>query len=70
MFSCGVGGVRTTFAMVAACLVRRKQLIDRGLADPYAVKVPGIGSPTGSSTVSISTFSLRSSCLSLLLDSW
>ncbi|KII85117.1 hypothetical protein PLICRDRAFT_45241 [Plicaturopsis crispa FD-325 SS-3] len=44
VFNCGMGAVRTTFAMVAASLVRRKQLIARGLADPYAVKpiaVPG-----------------------------
>ncbi|KAJ7081810.1 inositol hexakisphosphate-domain-containing protein [Mycena belliarum] len=38
VFSCGMGAVRTTFAMVAASIVRRKQLIVRGLADPYAIK--------------------------------
>ncbi|TFY82418.1 hypothetical protein EWM64_g1600 [Hericium alpestre] len=38
VFSCGMGAVRTTFAMVAACLVRRRQLILRGMEDPYAMK--------------------------------
>ncbi|KAJ7193929.1 inositol hexakisphosphate-domain-containing protein [Mycena pura] len=52
VFSCGMGAVRTTFAMVAASIVRRKQLIVRGLADPYAMKnavnTPiSIGTPTG-----------------------
>ncbi|KAF8802506.1 hypothetical protein BYT27DRAFT_7196707, partial [Phlegmacium glaucopus] len=55
VFSCGMGAVRTTFAMVAASLVRRKQMIDRGFPDPYALKSmnnaipisssPGTGSP-------------------------
>ena len=41
VFSCGMGAVRTTFAMVAASIVRRKQLIDLGMPDPYhIVKVP------------------------------
>ncbi|PPQ89323.1 hypothetical protein CVT25_003160 [Psilocybe cyanescens] len=38
MFSCGMGGVRTTFAMVAASLVRRKQIMNEGGPDPYAIK--------------------------------
>lgn len=42
VFSCGMGAVRTTFAMVAASLVRRKQFIARGLPDPYAAKFPPI----------------------------
>ncbi|KAM6504289.1 Inositol hexakisphosphate domain containing protein [Amanita muscaria] len=36
VFACGMGTVRTTFAMVAASIVRRKQLIAKGLPDPYA----------------------------------
>ncbi|KAJ7472784.1 inositol hexakisphosphate-domain-containing protein [Mycena latifolia] len=54
VFSCGMGAVRTTFAMVAASIVRRKQLIVRGLADPYAIKTNAVstpipvGTPTGS----------------------
>ncbi|KAJ7757743.1 inositol hexakisphosphate-domain-containing protein [Mycena maculata] len=54
VFSCGMGAVRTTFAMVAASIVRRKQLISRGFPDPYAIKNPAsstpipIGTPTGS----------------------
>ncbi|KAJ7822077.1 inositol hexakisphosphate-domain-containing protein [Mycena olivaceomarginata] len=58
VFCCGMGAVRTTFAMVAASIVRRKQLIVRGLPDPYAVKHNGpttparIGTPTGSDTES------------------
>ena len=38
VFNCGQGAVRTTFAMVAACILRRKQLIERGLDDPFAPK--------------------------------
>ena len=50
VFNCGMGAVRTTFAMVAACIVRRKQLIDRGLEDPYSAR--SVGSRSGMSTVS------------------
>ncbi|KAK0205042.1 inositol hexakisphosphate-domain-containing protein [Desarmillaria ectypa] len=46
VFSCGMGAVRTTFAMVAASIVRRKQLISKGLPDPYPVK----GFPSASGT--------------------
>ncbi|CAE6515835.1 unnamed protein product [Rhizoctonia solani] len=35
VFHCGMGAVRTTFAMVSACLIRRKQLIARGFPDPF-----------------------------------
>lgn len=56
-----MGAVRTTFAMVAASLVRRKQFIARGISDPYAVKTPAFA-PTpalthgsGASTVSRDT---------------
>ncbi|KAF9243458.1 inositol hexakisphosphate-domain-containing protein [Melanogaster broomeanus] len=38
VFSCGMGAVRTTFAMVAALIVRRKMLLVRGFDDPYATK--------------------------------
>jgi hypothetical protein len=37
VFSCGMGAGRTTFAMVAACIIRRKQLLNKGLEDPYIV---------------------------------
>ncbi|KAJ7471451.1 inositol hexakisphosphate-domain-containing protein [Mycena galericulata] len=53
VFSCGMGAVRTTFAMVAASIVRRKQLMVRGFPDPYTMKgttsgTPlSIGTPTG-----------------------
>jgi len=40
VFSCGVGAVRTTFAMAAASLVRRKQMLANGVTDPYASKPP------------------------------
>ncbi|KIY62129.1 hypothetical protein CYLTODRAFT_494858 [Cylindrobasidium torrendii FP15055 ss-10] len=50
VFSCGMGAVRTTFAMITACIVRRKQLMDRGFADPYAAKGPFSGLPTPGST--------------------
>ncbi|KAJ6610725.1 inositol hexakisphosphate-domain-containing protein [Mycena sp. CBHHK59/15] len=57
VFSCGMGAVRTTFAMVAASIVRRKQLIVRSISDPYAMRgnvstpIP-IGTPTTSDTES------------------
>ena len=31
-----MGAVRTTYAMIAACIVRRKQCIEMGLGDPFA----------------------------------
>ncbi|KAF8896122.1 inositol hexakisphosphate-domain-containing protein [Infundibulicybe gibba] len=40
VFSCGMGAVRTTFAMVAASLVRRKQIMLKGMPDPYAIRFP------------------------------
>ena len=46
VFNCGMGVVRTTFAMIAALLVRRKQFILRGLDDPF----PTSGSGSGFST--------------------
>ncbi|KAF9000645.1 inositol hexakisphosphate-domain-containing protein [Cyathus striatus] len=72
VFSCGMGAVRTTFAMVAASLLRRKQLIARGMADPYAVKglgglsnggsgslTPGMGTPPSHQTESRILLSLE-----------
>ncbi|KAF8223849.1 hypothetical protein L208DRAFT_1314989 [Tricholoma matsutake] len=63
VFSCGMGAVRTTFAMVAASLVRRKQVITRGIPDPYALKVPPIASTpvihgSGTNTVSRETVTM------------
>ncbi|KAI0072968.1 hypothetical protein K474DRAFT_1723915 [Panus rudis PR-1116 ss-1] len=52
VFNCGMGAVRTTFAMVAACIIRRKQLMSIGMADPYTSKPvahrSGISTPSGS----------------------
>ncbi|KAL6297864.1 inositol hexakisphosphate-domain-containing protein [Sparassis latifolia] len=49
VFNCGMGVVRTTFAMVAACIVRRKLLIARGMDDPYAGKIKsGTSTPSNS----------------------
>ncbi|KAF9526356.1 inositol hexakisphosphate-domain-containing protein [Crepidotus variabilis] len=44
VFCCGMGAVRTTFAMVAAELVRRKQIIEKGGPDPYGLP---LGSASG-----------------------
>ncbi|KAF8071749.1 inositol hexakisphosphate-domain-containing protein [Lyophyllum atratum] len=55
VFSCGMGAVRTTFAMVAATLVRRKQLIALGMPDPYALKPPQLGSTPTASSSGVST---------------
>lgn len=46
IFNCGMGAVRTTFAMVAMSLVRRRQLIIRGVEDPYAHKPPSLSRNT------------------------
>ncbi|KAK0469504.1 inositol hexakisphosphate-domain-containing protein [Desarmillaria tabescens] len=51
VFSCGMGAVRTTFAMVAASIVRRKQLISKGLPDPYPAK--GFQSTSGTNSIVI-----------------
>jgi hypothetical protein len=48
VFSCGMGAVRTTFAMTAACLVRRRQLMLRGLPDPYATRLLSTPNPNSS----------------------
>jgi hypothetical protein len=48
--SCGMGAVRTTFAMTIACVVRRRQLILRGQPDPYAAKIPGSPLPSNSAS--------------------
>jgi hypothetical protein len=50
VFSCGMGAVRTTFAMTAACLVRRRQLMLRGLPDPYVAKLLGSSHPSNSAS--------------------
>lgn len=49
VFSCGVGSVRTTFAMVAALIVRRRMAVRQGFEDPYASKsfLSMIGCGTG-----------------------
>ncbi|KAF5341719.1 hypothetical protein D9611_001925 [Ephemerocybe angulata] len=64
VFSCGMGAVRTTFAMVAAQLVRRKQLIAMGMPDPYSLKGPvtgglQVGSNSPGSTPNNSQFEAR-----------
>ncbi|KAG6856507.1 hypothetical protein H0H87_003700 [Tephrocybe sp. NHM501043] len=50
VFSCGMGAVRTTFAMVAASLMRRKQLLSLGMPDPYPVHTTQVGSNSGTSS--------------------
>lgn len=40
LISCGMGVVRTTFAMTAAVLVRRHQLLRLDLPDPFATVLP------------------------------
>ncbi|ORX37949.1 inositol hexakisphosphate-domain-containing protein [Kockovaella imperatae] len=46
VFNCGMGVVRTTFAMIAALLVRRRQMILRGLDDPFPSATGGSGVST------------------------
>jgi Inositol hexakisphosphate len=56
VFSCGMGAVRTTFAMTSACVVRRRQLVLLGQPDPYSTKLlnasPLSNSASGANTVS------------------
>ncbi|KAI0091045.1 inositol hexakisphosphate-domain-containing protein [Irpex rosettiformis] len=51
IFNCGMGAVRTTFSMVAACILRRKQMIERGFEDPFvgrsAIHRSGVSTPSG-----------------------
>ncbi|KAK7031228.1 hypothetical protein VNI00_013644 [Paramarasmius palmivorus] len=42
VFSCGMGAMRTTYAMVAACIVRRKRVMEQGWTDPFGL----VGSST------------------------
>ncbi|KAG8928388.1 hypothetical protein FRC01_006011 [Tulasnella sp. 417] len=53
VFSCGAGIVRTSFAMVGACIIRRRQLVLMGEPDPYAImKISsGISSPKAVATL-------------------
>ncbi|KZV73066.1 hypothetical protein PENSPDRAFT_575124 [Peniophora sp. CONT] len=51
VFSCGMGAVRTTFAMTAACIFRRRQLILRGMPDPYAPRIPATPSRAGTPNI-------------------
>jgi hypothetical protein len=73
VFSCGMGAVRTTFAMVAAVIVRRKMLLARGLEDPYASRLSllsNIGSGAqkiGSGNFGVSTASQRLSSQKICL---
>ena len=46
-----MGAVRTTFAMTAACLVRRRQLMLRGLPDPYVTRLLSTTNPNSGSGV-------------------
>jgi protein-tyrosine phosphatase len=48
VFSCGMGAVRTTFAMVAAVIVRRKMLLARGLEDPCPSRSSFLSNLSGS----------------------
>lgn len=66
LFSCGMGAVRTTFAMCAATIVRRRQLILQGSTDPYGLDPSAGASSTSndenrSSTVLVSVLLSTSS---------
>ena len=45
-----MGAVRTTFAMCASVIVRRRQLVLKGLPDPYDVASLGVGGTPGRHT--------------------
>ncbi|KAJ4494760.1 inositol hexakisphosphate-domain-containing protein [Lentinula edodes] len=67
VFSCGMGAVRTTFAMVAACIVRRRQLILRGLPDPYGLK-PSSSHISSPSRSGLSTPQPQSNRIAMVLE--
>nr|XP_019043261.1 hypothetical protein I302_07836 [Kwoniella bestiolae CBS 10118]OCF22191.1 hypothetical protein I302_07836 [Kwoniella bestiolae CBS 10118] len=47
VFNCGMGVVRTTFAMCAAMLIRRKQLLLQELDDPFSsATASGVATPS------------------------
>ena len=58
VFSCGMGAVRTTFAMASACVVRRRQLMLRGQPDPYATRLT-VTSPLSNSASGDNSVRLR-----------
>ncbi|CDZ97852.1 hypothetical protein [Phaffia rhodozyma] len=76
VINCGMGVVRTTFAMTAAVLIRRHQMLRLGHADDFAVqpsgtftpsngkKTPTLMSPTHSSSGTIPTISTVSNPVS------
>ena len=66
VFSCGMGAVRTTYAMVAASLVRRRQLILRGMNDPYAGR--GLGTSSGSGLSTVSACFICRACFSIMIS--
>ncbi|CAK9780633.1 hypothetical protein CC85DRAFT_329266 [Cutaneotrichosporon oleaginosum] len=65
VFNCGMGVVRTTFAMCAALLVRRAQYLRRGLDDPFPLStgsgfstpasVPGTATPLSMNSLAPAT---------------
>ncbi|KAF8525934.1 inositol hexakisphosphate-domain-containing protein [Hysterangium stoloniferum] len=50
LFSCGMGAVRTTFAMCASSIVRRRQIILKGRSDSYEAALPIFDNVAGKST--------------------
>lgn len=52
VFSCGTGAARTTLAMVAASVVRRKQMLERGLSDPFSLPLVGTSMSVASGLIS------------------
>ncbi|KIJ51469.1 hypothetical protein M422DRAFT_157971 [Sphaerobolus stellatus SS14] len=40
LFSCGMGAVRTSYAMCAASIIRRRQLVLQGHPDPFGTSTP------------------------------
>lgn len=51
VFNCGMGVGRTTFAMVAAMIARRAQIVIEGCDDPIPIHIPlPVGAPEGSQT--------------------
>jgi hypothetical protein len=74
VFTGGMGGVRTTFTMIAALLVGRKQMLVQGLEDPCAFEslafpvANGLKSPGHSGTAMVSMSSpVLAFCLTIFL---
>lgn len=60
VFNCGIGVVRTTFAMCAALIVRRRQMLLQGMPDPYGIVEDGKLKAVGENAAAVVVLRARS----------